>query len=173
LASRDSLRTGAVLPLSHQDIGPWPFVRHPWEFALPYHPDKKAFTKTFIGDRALLAATDVPFTFAFVGSDLRKVSAGTDTRVWDRDGKNIGHVLTCATDVGIGHHDGRIYSITSPGKPESFQPKGLSCGFLRVEKELHPGEAVELVDRRRKISVKITGDIRPHRTARRPILEFM
>lgn len=29
LASRDSLRTGAVLPLSHQDIGHWPCINNP------------------------------------------------------------------------------------------------------------------------------------------------
>ena len=36
LAARDSLRAGAVLPLSHQDIGSWPFINHPWQFALPF-----------------------------------------------------------------------------------------------------------------------------------------
>ena len=36
LAARDSLRTGAVLPLSHQDIGHWTYIHHPWPFALPF-----------------------------------------------------------------------------------------------------------------------------------------
>ncbi|MDR1048352.1 MAG: hypothetical protein LBL51_01250, partial [Synergistaceae bacterium] len=44
LAARDSLRTGAVLPLSHQDIGSWPFVHTPWDFALPKDKEGK-FTK--------------------------------------------------------------------------------------------------------------------------------
>ena len=30
LAARDSVRAGAVLPLSQQDIGPWAFVNNPW-----------------------------------------------------------------------------------------------------------------------------------------------
>ena len=29
LAARDHLRAGSVLPLSHQDIGPWPFINTP------------------------------------------------------------------------------------------------------------------------------------------------
>jgi aminomethyltransferase len=74
LAARDSLRAGAVLPLSHQDIGPWPFVRHPWPFALPYTGDQTGFTKSFVGDRALLSAKDADYTFPFAGYDLRKVS---------------------------------------------------------------------------------------------------
>ena len=35
LAARDSVRAGAVLPLSQQDIGPWAFVNNPWPFTLP------------------------------------------------------------------------------------------------------------------------------------------
>ena len=54
LAARDSLRAGAVLPLSHQDIGPWPFKNNPWPFALPYTSDNKGFTKDFPGAKALL-----------------------------------------------------------------------------------------------------------------------
>jgi aminomethyltransferase len=50
LAARDSLRGGAVLPLSHQDIGPGPPIDHPWHFALPSNDDLTAFTQTFIGD---------------------------------------------------------------------------------------------------------------------------
>ncbi|MGE5259212.1 MAG: aminomethyltransferase family protein, partial [Hyphomicrobiales bacterium] len=43
LAARDSLRAGAVLPLSHQDIGAWPFANNPWVFALPYNADRTGF----------------------------------------------------------------------------------------------------------------------------------
>ena len=39
---------GAVLPLSQQDIGPWPFVHTPWDFALPRDKEGK-LTKSFIG----------------------------------------------------------------------------------------------------------------------------
>ncbi len=53
LAARDSLRTGAVLPLSHQDIGAWPFINHPWHFALPFNSDETRFNKQFIGDKSL------------------------------------------------------------------------------------------------------------------------
>jgi aminomethyltransferase len=53
LAARDSLRAGAVLPLSHQDIGHWPFINHPWPFALPFTADQTGFTKEFIGRTAL------------------------------------------------------------------------------------------------------------------------
>ena len=173
LASRDSLRAGAVLPLSHQDIGPWPYVNHPWEFALPYLPDKSGFTKSFIGDRALLEAVDAPFTYAFVVNDLRKVGAGSGTRIMDGDGKDIGHVLTCATDVGIGRHEDRIFSIASPDRPADFRPKGLSCGFILANRALQPGDAVKLADSRRNIDVTIATDIRPDRTARRPMKEFI
>jgi predicted RNA-binding Zn-ribbon protein involved in translation (DUF1610 family) len=62
LAARDSLRAGAVLPLSHQDIGDWPFCNHPWPFALPYRSGTDDFTKTFLGDTAL--KTDrAPYTY--------------------------------------------------------------------------------------------------------------
>ncbi|MCP4753105.1 MAG: aminomethyl transferase family protein, partial [Proteobacteria bacterium] len=53
LAARDSLRAGAVLPLSHQDIGDWPFAENPWLFALPIGDETSAFTKDFIGGEAL------------------------------------------------------------------------------------------------------------------------
>ena len=55
LAARDSLRAGAVLPLSHQDIGHWPFINHPWPFALPFTADQTGFTKDFIGRTAFQA----------------------------------------------------------------------------------------------------------------------
>ncbi len=56
LASRDSLPTGSLLPLSHQDIGHWTYLNHPWCFALPYADDGSGFTKDFIGAKALVAA---------------------------------------------------------------------------------------------------------------------
>jgi aminomethyltransferase len=173
LAARDSLRTGAVLPLSHQDIGPWPFVNHPWPFALPFNADGTGFTKRFVGAEALLNVKEPVFTYPFVGYDLRKVSICAPAVVLNPEGTKIGDVLTCVTDMGIGRHDDRIYSIASSDKPENFHPQGLSCGFVKVRLKLFPGQIVYLKDNRRKIKVIIVEDIRPDRTARRPIREMM
>lgn len=173
LAARDSLRGGAVLPLSHQDIGRWPFIHHPWEFALPFKADRSGFTKPFIGAEALLNLTSPQYTCAFVGNDLRKVSTADPAAVLDADGNEIGQVLTCVTDMGIGRHEGRIYSLASPDKPAGFKPRGLCCGFVKVKAPLSPGQTVELRDNRRKLSVTIVEDIRPDRTARRPITEMI
>lgn len=173
LAARDSLRTGAVLPLSHQDIGRWPFINHPWEFALPFVSRGAGFSKAFIGDQALLNIRSPEYTHAFVGHDLRKVSAHDPAAVLDAGGKKIGEVLTCVTDMGIGRFEDHIYSIASPDKPENFQPKGLSCGFVKTAIRLSPGQTVTLKDNRRKIEVVIVENIRPDRTARMPIHQMM
>jgi aminomethyltransferase len=173
LAARDSLRAGAVLPLSHQDIGAWPFANNPWVFALPYNADRTGFTKNFIGAEALLRLEDADHTHPFVGSTPRKVSREEPTMVLDSEGKNIGRVLTCTTDVGIDWHGERIYSIASPGKPAGFDPKGLGCGFVKVMRRLRAGDRIEITDRRRRIPVTITDDIRPDRTARKPIAEMI
>ncbi len=170
LAARDSLRTGAVLPLSHQDIGAWPFIRHPWSFALPYDAQGK-FTKDFLGRAALEQATDAPYTLTFVGHDLRKVDAH-GARVF-KDGRDIGTVLTCATDMAIGRHEGRIYSVASPDKPAELTIKGLSCGFIKVQEYLEPGTTVELRDGKRALPVVIERDVRPDRTARKPLKAFL
>ena len=164
LAARDSLRAGAVLPLSHQDIGPWPFLNTPWSFALPYHESGKGFTKSFIGDKALTDVASPEYTYPFAGNDLRKVTV--PAVVIDADGTEIGTVLTCATDMAIGRHQGRIYSITSPDKPEACKIKGLCCGFVKVKKPLVVGSVLALKDTRRTITVHIEEDIRPNRTAR-------
>ncbi|MBI9085854.1 MAG: aminomethyltransferase family protein [Desulfobacterales bacterium] len=169
LAARDSLRTGAVLPLSHQDIGPWPFVHHPWPFALPYDDAGIGFTKDFIGSAALLKADATRHTLPFAGYDLRKITADNNAQVLDGEGKSIGTVLTCATDMGIDRIDGRIVSITSPDRPDGFTPRGLCCGFLFADTHLPPQSEVWLKDHRRTVKVEIVKDIRPNRTARRPI----
>jgi len=171
LASRDSLRTGALLPLSHQDIDGWPYLNHPWDFALPYTQNRMDFAKRFIGDEALKEAKASGYTLPFVGQNLRKVSA-KNAVVLDTDGNEIGVVLTCTTDMAIGHEGRRIYSVTSPDKPEGFKPQGLSCGFVRVRSNLDMGQTVMLKDNRRKIKATIVRDIRPDRTARRPLNEF-
>ncbi|SEM40024.1 aminomethyltransferase [Syntrophus gentianae] len=173
LGARDSLRAGAMLPLSHQDIGPWPFVHHPWPFALPFNDDGSAFTKEFVGSEALLRIESPEFTFAFVGDDLRKVSTEESAFVLDSAGQEIGTVLTCVTDIGIGRREGRIYSIASPDKPENFDPRGLSCGFVKVKVRLWAGDRVELKDRRRRLQATIVNGIRPDLTAHRPIREMI
>jgi aminomethyltransferase len=169
LAARDSLRAGAVLPLSHQDIGAWPFAANPWGFALPAAAGGHGFTKPFIGAEALTGLTAVEPTYPFVGRDPRKVSLEEPALVFDRDGREIGRVLSSVTDMGIGWAGGKIYSVASPGRPPGFEPKGLGCGFVRVRRPLAWGESVEISDRRRRIPVTIVQDIRPDRTARAPI----
>jgi aminomethyltransferase len=173
LAARDSLRTGAVLPLSHQDIGAWPFINHPWNFALPFNDDQTAFNKPFIGDQALLSIEAPEYTYPFAGGDFRKVSAEDPAVVLDSEGHEIGRVLTCVTDMGIGRHGDRIYSIASPDKPQELKFKGLCCGFVKVKSRMAPGQNIDIKDNRRKLTATIVNDIRPDRTARRPIAEML
>lgn len=173
LAARDSLRAGAVLPLSHQDIGDWPFINTPWDFALPWTADQQGFSKDFIGAQALLEMKNPPQTAAFVGRDLRKVSAGPESRVLGSGDEPFGHVLTCVTDVGIGWHQERIYSVASPEAPADFKPRGLCCGFVRVRTPVQPGDTISLQDKRRTLEVSIVRDIRPDRTARKPLAEML
>ncbi|MFQ5841212.1 MAG: aminomethyl transferase family protein, partial [Thermodesulfobacteriota bacterium] len=170
LAARDSLRTGATLPLSHQDIGPWPFINNPWPFTLPYNAGQTGFTKDFIGRSALENVISPEHTYAFVGYDVRKVAVHEGRPVvLDGDGQEIGVVLSGVSEMGIGRHEGRIYSIASPDKPDGIVPRGLSCGFVKVKTQLVPGEEVFLRDARREIKVEIVRDIRPDRTARSPM----
>ncbi len=172
LAARDSLRAGAGLPLSHQDIGPWPFINHPWPFALPFNPAGTGFTKDFVGARALNQVHDATHTCAFAGFDPRKIPPG-ETSVLDDQGRDIGTILTCATDMGIGRYQGRIYSIASPDRPEDFKPTGLSCGFVKVSRKLLPGTRITIRDQRRTVEVEVVTDIRPARTARQPLKHFL
>ncbi len=163
LAARDSLRTGAMLPLSHQDLGDWPCRNHPWEFALPWKDGR--FTKAFLGDQALLAAGDSPHTLAFLADGCRKVEA--HARVF-LEGEDIGEVLTCATDMGMDRIEGRLLSLASPDAPPDFEPRGLACGFVRVDRPLPPGSLLLLRDKRREMPVRVVRDLRPHRSARMP-----
>jgi len=172
LAARDSLRTGAVLPLSHQDIGHWTYIHHPWPFALPFADGGTTFTKTFLGSAALDRSGSAPYTLTFVGNDLRKIDTHTAV-VRDGQGREIGTVLTCATDMAIGRHGGRIYSVASPNKPEGLAIKGLCCGFIKVGADLAPGTVVELKDDKRSIQVVIERDVRPDRTARKALKSFL
>ncbi|MBI5572278.1 MAG: aminomethyl transferase family protein [Desulfomonile tiedjei] len=169
LAARDSLRAGAVLPLSHQDIGPWPFINHPWSFALPFNKDQTSFTKRFMGDCVLEMRDTAEHTLPFVGYDPRKVLLHDRPVVLDRAGHEIGVVLTCVADMAIDRRGDRIVSMASPNAPDNFKPRGLSCGFIRVKMRREPGEVVVLRDSRRSIEVTIVEDIRPDRTARYPM----
>jgi aminomethyltransferase len=169
LAARDSLRAGAVLPLSGQDIGPWPFINHPWHHALPFDKEERGFTKRFVGDVVLEMREEAECTQPFAGYDPRKVSIHDPAVVLGPTGDRVGVVLTCVADMAIGRAGDRIYSIVSPDKPAGFKAKGLSCGLVRVKRRLTPGQVVELKDNRRKIQVEIVEDVRPDRTAFRPI----
>ncbi|MEW6348705.1 MAG: aminomethyltransferase family protein [Thermodesulfobacteriota bacterium] len=173
LAARDSLRTGAMLPLSGQDFGPWPFINHPWHSALPFAEGERGFTKRFVGDQVLDERDRADYTYAFVGYDPRKVSIHDPAVVLDGQGQEIGTVLTCGVDMGIARHQNRIYSMASPDKPEDFRPSGLCCGFVKVSGKLASGRQVELKDKRRSITVLITDDIRPSRTAHRSMREMI
>ncbi len=165
LAARDSLRAGAVLPLSHQDIGHWPFINNPWPWALPTD-ENGAFTKDFMGRAALDPAT-AGHTLPFAGFDPRKVEThGAKVLL---GGREIGHVLTCVADMAIGRVDNRIYSLASPDKPENFSPRGLVCGFVKVSDPLAAGTVITLKDARRELKVEIREDIRPARTARKAL----
>jgi aminomethyltransferase len=169
LAARDSLRAGAGLPLSHQDIGDWPFVNTPWNFALPLGRDGN-FTKKFIGSGIYgpggspRDGSNIRYTYPFCGFDPRKVETG-GAGVF-LDGVPIGVVSTCVIDMAIGRSGGEIFSAASGGKPDSFKPKGLACGFVRVGRPLETGRRVTLKDARRSVEVEIVNDIRPARTAR-------
>jgi aminomethyltransferase len=172
LASRDSLRTGAVLPLSHQDIGHWTFIHHPWPFALPFNAAGDGFTKTFLGSAAVDKASDAPWTLTFVGNDVRKIDTH-EAVVKDAQGNEIGTVLTCATDMAIGRHEGKIYSIASPNRPADAQIRGLCAGFIKVNAKLAPGTVIELKDSKRSLKVVIETDVRPDRTARKALTNFL
>jgi aminomethyltransferase len=169
LAARDSLRAGAVLPLSHQDIGGWPFLYNPWQFALSWNDDHTAFAKGFIGAEALRASTWQKYTLPFAGFDPRKIGAGEGSYVTSAAGERIGTILTCTTDMAIGRSDGAGGEIVSVAGDRDFQAKGLCCGFVLLDRPYKPGEQVVLTDGKRKIHVEIRADVRPNRTARSPI----
>lgn len=173
LGSRDSLRAGACLPLSHQDIGHYKFMNHPWDFALPYTADKKGFTKEFLGASALIPEPGDVFVYPFVGGNLRKVSPGENTGVFTDSDERIGHVLTCATDMGVTWHEKRIVSISTPDLPDGIKIKGIACGFVMVDRMLEPGTPLILTEGKRSIKVTITSDVRPDRTARKKISTFI
>lgn len=175
LAARDSLRAGAVLPLSHQDVGDWPFAANPWGFALALETDS-TFSKSFFGSEALSKLEGAHFTLPFAGYDPRKIPLGNNASVFDAEGTRIGEILTCATDMAIGRVGDNIVSIAtkeSDGRPEGFKPRGLCCGFVKVGKKFDYGDKIFLSDGKRKIEVEIRRDIRPDRTARCSLQEML
>lgn len=165
LAARDSLRTGAVLPLSHQDIGPWPFINTPWNMTLPLD-EAGSFTKNFNGRQALDPKT-AGHTLPFVGFDPRKVET-ENARVYF-EGEEIGRVLTAVADMAIGRVDGKVVGLASPDRPADWNPKGLVCGFVKVKKHLPAGSIITLKDSRRELKAEICVDIRPNRSARKKL----
>jgi len=176
LAARDSLRAGAGLPLSHQDIGPWPFACNPWLFVLPWDQAGTGFTKEFVGSTALRTVANPPCTLPFAGYDPRKITISDQSRVTDLSGSPIGTVLTCTTDMAIDRVGATIVSLATPtaaGRPEPFTPRGLCCGFVRVERPLPPGAEVLLTDGKRELKVEIRDQIRPDRTARNPLQNML
>lgn len=162
LGARDSLRCGAQLPLSHQDIGEWPCSNHPWEFALSKTEDGR-FSKDFVGATALLGTENTEHTLTFIGDNGRKVEGGAEVLL---EGELLGSVLSCATDMGMDRVDGTLYSLSSPEAPTGFKPKGLSCGFVKLNKALPTGTRIQLKDKRRELEVTVTDTLRPHRSAR-------
>ncbi len=173
LAARDSLRTGAVLPLAGQDIGKRLFINNPWEFALPYQDNGKEFTKDFIGAQALLDNKKATVTYPFAGFNLRKIDINDKPVVLDKLDREIGKVLSCVTDMGIDRVDNKIVSVQSPEVNEDFAIKGLCCGFVLLNLAMPPGTMIFLKDSRRKIPVEIRQDVRPARSARLKISNFI
>lgn len=172
LAARDSLRAGAGLPLSHQDIGPWPFAANPWLFVLPWEEGGRGFTKDCLGLAAVLAEPNPPSTQAFAGYDPRKITLGDKAAVTDLAGTPLGTILTCTTDMAIDRVNGTIVSLATPvaqGRPDPFVPRGLCCGFVRLTTKLASGTEVILTDGKRTLKVELRDDIRPDRTARQPM----
>lgn len=147
LAARDSLRVGAGLPLSHQDIGAWKFGNTPWDFCVD-------------GD----VSDSDSFTYMYVGYDVRKLVEDKG-EVYLHD-ELIGSVLTCVSEVALCRVDDKILSIKSKELPEDEKVKGLVVGFIRVDKKLNTGEKIIIKDNKRSLTVEIVDDIRPHRTAR-------
>ena len=172
LAARDSLRAGAVLPLSHQDIGDWLFANTPWPFAIADRGADGGFSKHFVGSDALLQQ-QTEYTLPFAGYDPRKITISDRACVLDEKGTEIGKILTCTTDMAIDRVGEEIVSVAGAARPVDFAPRGLCCGFVRVDRKLDPGDIAFLTDGKRKIKVEIRNDIRPDRTARRPMREML
>ncbi len=80
---RLSLEQAMSLKLQiNQDIGPWPFLNNPWQFALAWNNDNGSFSKDFIGAQALSKSNWEKHTLAFAGwfgmSNLRSPDVSPD-----------------------------------------------------------------------------------------------
>ena len=104
------------------------------------------------------------FTQPFAGFDPRKITLNDKAHVTTVDGEKIGTILTCTTDMAIDRVDGTIISLATPvesGRPESFTPRGLCCGFVRLKKKMAIGSEVILTDGKRKLKVEVRDDYTP------------
>mgnify|MGYP001764707741 CR=1 FL=1 len=149
------------------------------QLGLPYHDFLRANRIPMRQKAGDSGPVDVLCEFTalpFAGFDPRKITVGKDTFVTDRRGDTIGQVLTCATDMAIDRVGAIIVSVATPpaaGRPADYRPRGLSCGFIKVNTPLTSGEVVMITDGRRQIRVEICQDIRPHRSARLPITSML
>jgi aminomethyltransferase len=75
--------------------------------------------------------------------------------------------------MAIGRVADRVVSLSSPNRPDHFSPRGLSCGFVKVSTPLPTGTRIHLEDNRRTIAATIVDDVRPDRSARRPITQML
>jgi len=64
--------------------------------------------------------------------------------VIDNKGDQIGITLTCVTEPSIDRYNDRIYCINDSQKPENLNIRGLSCGFVKVNKILKIGDKIKL-----------------------------
>lgn len=163
LAARDSLRVGAGLPLSHQDIGDWVFANNPWSFAI------SNYKNDFTGKSML--HTGSSYTYAFTGFDVRKLHTDSKGKVFYQN-KVIGEVLSCVTEPSLTRDNGKVLSVRSKKTVDDKKIKGLSAGFVKINKKLIYGDSVILSDGKREIEVEIVKDIRGNKTARCTIDEI-
>jgi aminomethyltransferase len=133
------------------------------------------FTKDFLGVSALVGGLGRgDYTYPFAGFGRAKGGCPRRGVVLDApDGREIGKVLTCTTDVAVGRHEGRIYSVASPDRPEGFNPRGLSGGFVKVGVAPGRGTESDFAGPSAENRVMVEDDIRPNRTARRPMKSML
>jgi aminomethyltransferase len=76
--------------------------------------------------------------------------------------------------MGIGRHKGEIFSVASPNPAGRLQSQRA---LLRLRQwstaSCRVGQHVDIADGRRTITVTIVDDVRPHRTARKPMTDMV
>lgn len=150
LAARDSLRVGACLPLSHQDIGNWEFCNTPWDFAI---------TEPIVSESS--------YTYAYVGYDVRKLHGGKGDVLYN--GIVVGEVLSCITEASLTREHNKIICINSAELSEKSVVKGLVAGFIKTNRFFDSGSKLTLSDGKRELTIEVVENIRPNRTARKAI----